>query len=62
MPQALALTGLHQLGLVAYEDVPLGRNEVLVRTGLASPKRGTLRARMFWPESFATPTTAKPAS
>ena len=46
MPQALAITGLHRIEPIAYVDPPLGPREVLVRTTLASAKRGTVRARL----------------
>jgi threonine dehydrogenase-like Zn-dependent dehydrogenase len=41
MPKRLAITGPYQVEILDYEDPPLGPNQVLVKTELASGKHGT---------------------
>jgi len=51
MPRRLAVTGMHEASVLEYEDDPLGDNEVLVRTEIASGKHGTTFA-MFDGRNF----------
>ena len=44
MPRRLAFSGPYQVETVVYEDPPLGRRQVLVRTEWASGKHGTTTA------------------
>lgn len=41
MPRRLAITGPHQVEVIEYQDRPLGEDEVLVKTEIASGKHGT---------------------
>ncbi len=41
MPRRLAITGPYQVELLDYEDAPLGADQILVETELASGKHGT---------------------
>ena len=51
MPRRLAVTGMHEASVLEYEDGPLGDNDVLVRTEIASGKHGTTFA-MFDGRNF----------
>jgi len=52
MPRRLAVTGLHEVSVLEYEDRALGDEDLLVRTEIASGKHGTTFA-MFDGRTFA---------
>ena len=41
MPRRLAIVAPYEVEVLEYQDPPLGENEVLVQTELASGKHGT---------------------
>ena len=51
MPKRLAVTGHYEASILEYEDPPLGADEVLVQTEMASGKHGTTFS-MFDPHTF----------
>ena len=51
MPKRLAITGHYQGSILEYADGPLGEDEILVRTEMASGKHGTMFS-MFDPRTF----------
>ena len=44
MPRRMAITGPYKIEILEYTDPPLGPNDVLVRTEIASGKHGTTTA------------------